>query len=260
MNEPKISPIPSEDRGIDKKFLKLKHHKVLFKPPFTCHVEGMIGAGKTAFAYSLLNDLYKKYFDEVVVYSGTMDSKKHWETLPHKNVAVLHEWDAHSFSQYIKQLEHDQLKREEKGKRMLNICLLFDDMASEGLQKHSGGRHSPLERLMLICRHLNVSVIILTQDSKICMNPAMRNNCFYHILYRVQKNDIEKIAREHAGELTTDEFIRMYYHIMDSAPYQFMMIDYKADPSRRFRHGFTKIVKPVRGILEDRKEEKETSS
>jgi len=246
--EPDIKPIPSEDHGVDKKFLRLPHHKILFKPPFTCHVEGMIGSGKTSWAYSMLKKHYKNYFDEVVVYCGTMDSKQHWEELPHKNVVVLHEWNPKEFDDYIKQLEIDQEKRKEKGKRMLNVCLLFDDMASEGLNKHSAGKHSPLERLMLICRHLNCSVIILTQDSKICMNPAMRNNCFYHVLYRVQKNDIEKIAKEHAGDLSIDEFLRLYYSIIDSAPYQFMIIDYKAPVSKRFRHGFTKYIKPVRRI------------
>lgn len=248
MKEPDIKPIPSEDHGVDKKFLKLPHHSVLFKPPFTCHVEGMIGAGKTAFAWSLLDKHYKKYFDEVVVYCGTMDSKEHWEKLPHKHVAVLHEWDSNEFHEYIKQLEHDQEKRKEKGKRMLNVCILFDDMAAEGLAKHSGGKHSALERLMLICRHLNCSVIILTQDSKICMNPAMRNNCQFHVLYRVQRNDIEKIAKEHCGDLSPEEFIRMYYSIIDSGNHQFMIIDYKAPHDKRFRKGFTKIIKPIRTI------------
>lgn len=253
MSEPPIKPIPSEDRGVDKKFLKLKHHKVLFKPPFTVSVNGQIGSGKTSWAWSMLNDHYKKYFDEVIVYCGTMDSKKHWESLPHKNVAVLHEWCPASFDAYTKQLEEDQMKREEKGKRMLNICILFDDMAAEGIQKHYGGKHSPLERLMLICRHLNVSVIILTQDAKLCQNPAMRNNAMYHVLYRVQRNDLEKIAKNHCGELTPEEFMRMYYHILDSAPYQFLLIDYKAPVERRFRHNFTKIVKPVhKPLLEDK--------
>jgi hypothetical protein len=255
--EVKIKPIPSEDHGIDKKFLRLPHHKVLFKPPFTCHVEGMIGSGKTSWVYSMLNTHYKKYFDEVVVYCGTLDSKEYWEKLPHKNVVVIHQWNPTEFYDYTRQLEIDQEKRKEDGKRMLNVCMVFDDMASEGLSKKSGGAHSPLERLMLICRHLNCSVIIATQDSKICMNPAMRNNCFYHVLYRVQKNDIEKIAKEHAGDLTVPEFLRLYYSIMNSAPYQFMIIDYKATPEKRFRHGFKKIVKPIRDVAESSSSEEE---
>jgi hypothetical protein len=222
-------------------------------------VEGMIGAGKTAFAYSLLKKHYKRYFDEVVIYCGTMDSAQYWEKLPHKNVVVLHEWNPQEFYDYTKQLEEDQEKRKEKGKRMLNVCILFDDMAAESISKRIAGRNSPLERLMLICRHLNCSVIILTQDSKICMGPAMRNNCFFHVLYRVQRNDIEKIAKEHCGDLSPEEFIRMYYKVMDSGPYQFMIIDYKDKPERRFKQGFTKVIK-VRHSESSSSEEENGSS
>ena len=80
------------------------------------------------------------------------------------------------------------------------------------------------------------------------MKPAMRNNCFFHVLYRVQRNDIEKIAKEHSGDMTPDEFMRLYYKIMDLKPYNFMIIDYKAPPERRFRMGFTKIIKPSHKI------------
>lgn len=241
--EPPIRPIPSENRGEDTRFKKLKHHKVLFPPPFTCYVGGQIGAGKTAFAYSLLHDHYPKYFDEVVAYIGTKDSAKHWEKLPQKNVVVLHEWNPSEFMDYYRQLEEDQLKREEDGKKMLRVCILFDDMASEGLQKHQGGHHSPLERLFLCCRHINVSIIVLSQDSKICMNPAMRNNCFYNVLYRMTRNDVEKIAKEHCGDLMPRQFVKMYYHVINSAPHQFLLIDYKASADKRFRHGFSKIVR-----------------
>lgn len=243
MNEPEIKPIPSEDHGIDKKFLKLPHHKLLFKPPFTCSVNGSIGSGKTSWAYSMLNKHYAKYFDEVIIYCGTKDSVQFWEKLPHKNVAVLHEWNPKEFDEYIRQLESDQEKRKEDNKRMLNVCILFDDMASEGLQKHIGGRHSPLEKLMLVCRHLNCSIIILTQDYKICQNPAMRNNSMYTILYRVQRNDIEKIAKNHCGELTPEQFIKMYYSVIDSSPYQYLLIDYKDKPENRFKKGLSKVIK-----------------
>ena len=245
MEEPKLKPIPSENHGVDKKFLKLPHHKILFKPPFTLHVEGMIGSGKTTFAWSLLKKHYKNYFDEVVVYCGTLDSKHHWEKLPYKNVVVLNEWNPEEFDKYITQLETDQEERKEEGKRMLNVMILFDDMAAQGLAKTHAGKNSPLEHLMLVCRHLNVSVAILTQDSKICMKPAMRNNCFFHVLYRVQRNDIEKIAKEHSGDMTPEEFIRLYYRVMDLKPYNFLIIDYKAKPSKRFRMGFTKVIRPV---------------
>lgn len=243
MAEKVIEPIPSEDRPVDKKFNKLPFNKQLFRPPFVCRVQGMIGAGKTALAWSMLNKLYKRYYDEVIIYSGTMDSRDAWETLPQKRIIVLNEWNPTEFLQYIQQLEKDQEERKAKNKRMLNVCILFDDMIANGISKHHAGKSSPLEHLILICRHLNVSVIILTQDSKTGMTPAMRNNAMYHVLYRIQKNDLEKIAQEHAGDLTTEQFCNLYYSIINSAPHQFLIIDYKAPSHKRFRHGFSKVIK-----------------
>ena len=50
--EPKISVMPSEDKGIDKRFLKLPHHEILFPPPYTAVILGAIGAGKTSLGYT----------------------------------------------------------------------------------------------------------------------------------------------------------------------------------------------------------------
>ncbi|MBH1980655.1 hypothetical protein I8H89_04000 [Candidatus Saccharibacteria bacterium] len=243
-----VVPIPSEARPIDKKFLSLPHHRYLFKPPFVARVQGMIGSGKTSWLWSVLNDFYANYFDECVIYCGTKDSAKHWESLPQKAVCVLHDWNPTAFHAYLDKLEADQEERKAKGKRPLNVCIAFDDMIATGIDKSSGGRRSPLEHLILVCRHLNVSIIILTQDSKTGMTPAMRNNCMYHIMYRVQKNDLEKIAVEHANSLTIPEFERMYYSIMDKGSHEFLMINYKAPPEKRFRHGFTSIIKPHHSI------------
>lgn len=246
--EPPIVPIPSEERPPDKKFNALPHHSVLFTPPFVARVQGMIGSGKTAWLWSMLNDFYKNYFDECIIYCATKDSARHWESLPQKAVCVLHEWEPEAFHQYLDKLEIDQEKRKAKGKRPLNICVAFDDMIATGIDKHHAGKRSPLEHLILVCRHLNVSVIILTQDSKTGMTPAMRNNAMYHILYKVQTNDLMKIADEHSNDLTTAEFVNLYNSVVHSGPHKWLMIDYKAPAARRFRMGFSKILKPVRSI------------
>lgn len=219
----------------------------------------MIGSGKTAFLWSMLNDFYKNYFDEVVVYVGTKDSARHWEALPQKAVCVLHDWNPAAFHKYLDQLEADQETRKAKGKRPLNVCIAFDDMIATGIDKHHGGRHSPLEHLILVCRHLNVSIIILTQDSKTGMTPAMRNNAMYHVIYKVQTNDLAKVADEHSNDLTSAEFIKMYHSVVDRAPHQWLMVDYRAPTAKRFRTGFSKIIKPLREIEDAPEAEKHDS-
>lgn len=239
--EPEIKPIPSELLPEDKRFKKLKHHKVLFKPPFTAVAIGAIGSGKSSFGYSLLNDHYANYFDELVVLSGTIDSKESWEKIKQKKVVFLDGLDERSFSDYLRQLEQDQEERKQKGKFPVRVCLVMDDIIFENFNRNKAG---VLEKLMMTCRHYFISILLMLQHSK-QISPAMRNQIMYWCLFRLTKNDLEKIASEHANYLSTDEFIDMYHQVQSKGKHEFLVIDYKAPMEDRFRHRFTKILRPI---------------
>jgi hypothetical protein len=70
----------------------------------------------------------------------------------------------------------------------------------------------------------------------------MRNNTMYNIILPLQKNDLLKVAEEHAGHLSSDEFLKMYYEVMNKGKYEFLVVDYKAPEERRFRHKWDKII------------------
>lgn len=238
MTEPKISVMPSEDKGIDKRFLKLPHHEILFKPPFTAVILGAIGAGKTSLGYTMMNDLYKNYFDEVVILCGTLDSKKAWENINQKTVIFLDHLDEDALKAYMEVLEKDQLERQEKGKFPIRVAMVMDDVVFEGFNRNRVGY---LEKLLMVTRHFNVTMIFMLQHSKM-ISAAMRNQIFYYALMRVTTNDLEKIADEHANHLTSKEFKELYHSVQKKGKHEFMIIDYKAPYDRRFRHRFTKII------------------
>ena len=236
--EPVISPIPSEDIGIDKRFLKLKHHDVLMKPPFTCAVIGAISAGKTSFGYTAMNDLYANYFDEVVVICGTIDSKDSWEKIKQRNVVFLNSFHDEAFQEYLHDIEKVQEERKEKGKYPLRIALVLDDIVFEGMNKH---RQGLIDKLFMTCRHFNISIIIMLQHSK-QISAGMRNQIMYWILFRVTANDLEKISSEHGNLLNDKQFQNMYNEIQKKGKYEFIMIDYKSPLETRFRHRFYTII------------------
>ena len=236
--EPVISPIPSEDIGIDKRFLKLKHHDVLMKPPFTCAVIGAISAGKTSFGYTAMNDLYANYFDEVVVICGTIDSKDSWEKIKQRNVVFLNSFHDEAFQEYLHDIEKVQEERKEKGKYPLRIALILDDIVFEGMNKH---RQGLIDKLFMTCRHFNISIIIMLQHSK-QISAGMRNQIMYWILFRVTANDLEKISSEHGNLLNDKQFQNMYNEIQKKGKYEFIMIDYKSPLETRFRHRFYTII------------------
>jgi hypothetical protein len=209
---------------------------------------GRCGSGKSSALYTMLNEGYvtpkgKSVFDEMLIYLGTLDAVDAFKNLPCKNIVVLHEFDAASFEKYLDDLKQHQMERLEKGKHLLNVCIVFDDFVGQALLKRTmRGKSSPLERLMLTSRHeCNATVMACSQVYKNngMSSPAVRNNINYYMLFALAHADIDKIAEEHSGHLTKDEFIDMYKEV-HSEPHRFMMINYKKGDDDRFTNGFTK--------------------
>lgn len=235
MNEPEIEIMPSEEYGIDKRFLKLPNHEILFKPPFTMAIIGGIAAGKTSFAYTLINKLYKNYFSELIVCSGTIDSKDTWEKVNQRTVLFLDNFDDEAMMDYIKDLERTQEERKAKGKFPLRCCLLLDDIVFEGFNRNRVGT---LEKLLMTCRHYNISVILLLQHTKM-ISAAMRNQIFHWIVFRLSALDLDKFSIEHSNLLTNNQFKDMYNDIQKKGKHEFLIVDYKKPVENRFSHRFT---------------------
>jgi hypothetical protein len=236
--EPEIEIMPSEELGEDKRFKKLPNHEILPKPCFTMAIVGSIGAGKTSFAYTLMNKLYKNYFDELVVVSGTIDSKATWEKVNQRLVLYLDNFDDDAMMDYIKTLEKTQEERKAKGKYPLRCCLLLDDIIFEGFNRNRVGT---LEKLLMCCRHYNITVILLLQHTKM-ISAAMRNQIFYWVVFRLTALDLEKFSIEHSNLLNNNEFKEMYHDIQKQGKHEFLIVDYKREMESRFRHRFTKTI------------------
>jgi len=238
MEEPTIEPIPSELLPEDKRFKALPNHELLFPPPFTMCALGGIGSGKSSFVYTLVNKLYKKYFDECVIICGTIDSRGAWEDVEQKNVLFLNVFDDAAFMEYIKEIEETNEERKKKGKFPLRVILVLDDIVMEG---YNARRAGTLESLLMTCRHYFISVVFCLQHSK-QISAAMRNQIFYWVLLRVNKNDLEKLADEHSNLLSSKQFIKMYNEYQQKGKHEFLIINYKRPMRERFQHRFTKII------------------
>jgi hypothetical protein len=226
--------------------------------PATVIAYGRIGGGKSSIMYSWLKNMFPRYYDEVLIFCGSSDSKSAFEGLPQKKIVFMTEYDNEAFTNYVNKLKEDQIERMEKKERPLNIFIGFDDVVfAEAMS--SKGKATMAERVILICRHeLNATVFICVQHSK-QVSPAMRNNTLYNVILPLQKNDLSKVGEEHAGHLSTDEFMRMYYSVMAKGKHEFIVVDYKAPEERRFRHKWDKIVVFSKDEL-PRETERETPS
>ena len=223
-----IEPMPSETgRVLDKRMEKL--NPLLFKVPFTCLCLGQIGQGKTSCIYTLLNKYYKvagkSIFDEIVIFCANYESDETFEKLPCKNIKVLHSFNEDAFLEYITDLRTHQLEREKKKKRLLNVCVFFDDMASANLLKKCDGE-APLELAILTCRHIGVSIIFSAQFYKAqgSTKSNIRGNMTSLILYKMGLNEMTKVSEEQCGDFKPKEFLEIYKDIT-SKRHNFLTID-----------------------------------
>jgi len=245
----RVEGIPQRETGRDKKREKLiedmkkkgEDPDMLPVTPATVIAYGRIGGGKSSIMYSWLKNMFPNYYDEVLIFCGSSDSKKAFESLPQKKIVFMTEYDDEAFTKYIEKLKEDQNERMTEGKSALNIFIGFDDIVYSQAMS-SRGKPTMAEKVILISRHeLNATVFICVQHSK-QVSPAMRNNTIYNVILPLQKNDLAKVAEEHSGHLSTDEFIKMYYDIMNKGKHQFIVVDYKAPEDKRFRHNWDKII------------------
>jgi hypothetical protein len=201
-----------------------------------------IGQGKSSLTYSMLDKWYGAYFDELIIYNGTKDSNDAWLNLPAKEVILLNEWDEEEFFRYAKALEVSQLRRIKEGKPPVNVCILFDDMVTDHI--FSRGRSTALDQFIIKIRHIPASLIMTTQSYKL-ISSTSRRNMTQVVVLAVNQDEIEKVAEEHSGLLTRDEFIKMYKSIITKRPRNYLVIDYRASPEERFKERFETILKKV---------------
>lgn len=244
--------IPSENRPHDDRFDKLPHHELLIKPPFTMVITGSIGSGKSSLIWSMLNPkngFYKKYFDYILVFNGSLDSNKTWveASTEDNEIEVENTWDNDKFQAWLKRLESDQMRLEEEGKQLQRVCVVFDDAVSKGISNRF--RVNALDDAVQRCRHLNLTIIIASQCYR-QLNRSQRSlNTLAFVITKVNYMDLQAIAEEHAGLIKPDTFIKMYRTVMKSknkkVPYPYLVVNYQKEPEDRYWCTFNYPIKIV---------------
>jgi len=240
--------IPSENRPNDRRFDSLPHHDLLIKPPFTMVITGSIGSGKSSLIWSMLNPyrgFYKKYFDYMLVFNGSLDSNKVWKeaSTDENEIDVTNTWDNDKFADWLKKLERDQMRLEEEGKQLQRVCVVFDDAVSKGISNRH--RINALDDAVQRCRHLNLTIIIASQCYR-QLNRSQRSlNTLAFVITKVNYMDLQAIAEEHAGLIKPDTFIKMYRKCMKGSgiKHPFLVVNYQRPPEERYWCTFNHPIK-----------------
>lgn len=190
------------------------------KPPFTMLINGSRGSGKTTLLSALFfkqncygekkND---KVFDRLIIFSSTLGMDSTSRFLVDSAHEVYNNYDDDA----IIQLLNFQKRLKKRDRPHILLCL--DDIAPM-LKK----RDTAIWDLFSVHRHYNISIIVLSQNLKLCP-PIVRNNAVSMIFYKINSNtELEKIVEEMSFITNKKTILEMYDYATDT-PYCFMMCD-----------------------------------
>jgi hypothetical protein len=237
--------------GEDKRYQKaIAKHDYIKQIPLPCvmMIVGSSGSRKTSFMLTLLRDLQDsaRYFDIILLYSGSMDTNEQFEVFGTKKteVKVLNDFNESEFQKFISKIEEQNMKRKEERKKLINVGVIFDDPVSiPGLKMGTAQRPSAIDRLCTTCRHFNISLFYLIQRYRL-MNMVMRGTNLSHlILLGIKSKELDQIAEEHSYELVdNDEFKEIYNDIRNDGDNNFMVVNYKVPKIKRMQQNFIPYI------------------
>lgn len=216
---------------------------LLPKPPFRWLFVGFSGSGKSTIIKNVcFNDkFYKKYFDEIYFFTGSLDDVDEMNKLIKKNrmakkmKVVGPPLNLTAIEQLYKSIEEDNLTKKNK----IRTLFIFDDLITSNA--FNGRKLNIIDKIFVQGRHANISCILSTQKYK-SLNPNLRNiNCTALTVFGSNVAELQAIAEEHSNHLTKDELLKILKQAQEKK-YNSITINYTNDIQNRFLNNkFTRL-------------------
>ena len=196
-------------------------HKL--KIPMRMCIVAPSGSGKTNFLINLLN-LFSQgdgTFNSIYIITRNKDEP-------------LYKWLESVSDRIIIKEGVENTPQLDKFDKELNHLVVWDDLVlSKDLSK--------VEQYYIRARKLNVSVIFISQ-SFFKIPKTIRNNCSYMVLLKLSGQREVNIILSEFGLGVSKEQLLSIYQYATREKLQPLLIDMEADPSDRFRKGFTEVI------------------
>jgi len=213
---------------IPKELLEKTHnpnfHLHKLKLPFRMCVVAPSGSGKTNFIVNLIAMMSEGdgTFQTICIITRNKDEP-------------LYKWlESKSDGQIqIKEGLHNTPPLDKMDKEFNHMVVWDDLVLSKDL--------SMVENYYIRARKLNCSCIFLSQ-SYFRIPKIIRNNCSYLVLLKLSGNrEVNMILSENGLGVSKEELLKIYEYATKQklSP---LLIDMEADPSERFRRGFTDVI------------------
>lgn len=174
----------------------------------------------------------KDAFDIIYIFSPTYAFDDKWRAVPKKKVKHFAKYSDAILGGLLKGMDEKNIVRVRQGKRKLRPLFLFDDCGAEGI-KHIN-QDNPFDRMIILARHLNYSVIISAQKMTM-VSPNTRINQDVVMLFpSTNKIQLDSIYAEY-GFGTPNSFRATLEYVWEE-PYSFFTIVTQGPKTRYYKN------------------------
>jgi len=200
------------------------YHLHNLKIPFRMCVVAPSGSGKTNYLVNLIRIFSsgdKGTFQTITIITKNKDEP-------------LYKWITSKCDQIVIKEGLSNTPPLDKFDKDVNHLVVWDDLV---LSKDL----TMVENYYIRARKLNVSVVFISQ-SYFKIPKIIRNNCSYMVLLKLSGNrEVNVILSEFGLGITKDELLAVYKYATTEKMSP-LIIDMEADPTNRFRKGFTEVI------------------
>ena len=172
----------------------------LLKHPFRLMVAGKSGSGKTTLVVDIIKECFHPQVDRIMILCPSWDSQENFDPIRKyvdRKRDVIDKFNRDPFKKLLKQLNEQKILAKEEGRKNIKTLILIDDMA--GSRMLHGGRVTPFSNLAIQSNHVDLSIIVLTQQPK-AITPGFRDNLEGVICYPPQRKiDRQWLFEEYNG-------------------------------------------------------------
>jgi hypothetical protein len=190
----------------------------LLQPPHRLGIVAPSRSGKTNLIVNLLirDEFYCQYFHNIYIWVPTYYDDEKWNLVHLPEECIFTEFREEDLERVVENVKKDTSK---------NSLFIFDDCISEkGL--YSSAHATLINKLVFRGRHWNISLWFVSQSYK-AITRGFRLNMTGWIFFTVPNlQELHKIAEEHAGPLSRQEFIEMFKKATEK-PFSFLFINYQ---------------------------------
>lgn len=197
---------------------------ILFQTPFRVLIVAPSNSGKTVLISNLISNPelpYRKIFRKnIFIFSSTFslvdESFSMSDNIEPAN--IYDEYDEGSVMEIVNE-QIDHIKKLGK-KKCADLLFIFDDIISDLPAK----RQSTMNKLFFSARHYKISILLLSQQYKMCPRPVRLNASDIILFQTGNRSEIKIISDEQA--IDSNQFIKIY-NDATSEPFSFLTIHNK---------------------------------